>query len=45
VLSAIYELPFGKHRRWLQPGILSDAVGGWQIATIGALPSGFDNII
>ena len=40
VLSPIYELPFGKHRRWLQHGILSNTVGGWQLATIGTIQSG-----
>ena len=40
VLSPIYELPFGKNRRWLRQGILSSVLGGWQLATIGTLQSG-----
>jgi hypothetical protein len=40
VLSPIYELPFGKNRRWLKTGILSNVIGGWQLATIGTLQSG-----
>jgi hypothetical protein len=40
VLSPIYDLPFGKGRHWLQHGILSQIVGGWQIAMIGTLQSG-----
>jgi hypothetical protein len=40
VFSPIYDLPFGKGRRWLQQGILSQLAGGWQIAMIGTLQSG-----
>jgi len=40
VLSPIYDLPIGKGRRWLQRGILSQIVGGWQIGMIGTLQSG-----
>lgn len=40
VLSPIYDLPFGRGRRWLQNGIASYIVGGWQLATIGTLQSG-----
>ena len=40
VLSPIYDLPFGKGRHWLKRGILSNIVGGWQVATIGTLQSG-----
>ena len=40
VFSPIYDLPFGKGRQWLQRGILSQIIGGWQIAMIGTLQSG-----
>ena len=40
VLSPIYELPFGKGRRWVNAGFLSHIVGGWQLAAIGTLQSG-----
>ena len=30
--TGIYELPFGKGRRFLQDGILNHVLGGWQIA-------------
>jgi hypothetical protein len=31
----VYELPFGKGRRWLNSGGISDAVlGGWQVSTV-----------
>jgi len=40
VLAPIYELPFGKGRKWLQQGFLSKVAGGWQISTIGTLQSG-----
>ncbi len=33
VVSNIWELPFGKSRRWLQQGWLSKLAGGWQIGT------------
>ncbi len=33
--NAIYELPFGRDRRWLNGGGLTDVlVGGWQLGTI-----------
>jgi hypothetical protein len=36
VVSGIYELPFGKGRRWLAnaPGIADKLIGGWQISGI-----------
>jgi hypothetical protein len=41
VLAPIVELPFGKGRRWMNRGGLLNAVlGGWELATIGALQSG-----
>ena len=39
--NAIYELPFGREKRWLNSHGLTDAiVGGWQVATIFAWQSG-----
>ena len=39
--NAIYELPFGDGRRWLNGGGLSNVLlGGWQISSILALQSG-----
>jgi hypothetical protein len=34
VVSAVYELPFGKGKRFLQSGILNHIAGGWQANTI-----------
>jgi hypothetical protein len=39
--NAIYELPFGQGRRWLNGGRLTDIIfGGWQIASIFTWQSG-----
>jgi len=39
--NAIYELPFGSGRRWLNGGgLLNQIVGGWQLATIVSWQSG-----
>jgi hypothetical protein len=39
--NALYELPFGAGRRWLNRGGMLDAlVGGWQVASIVAWQSG-----
>ncbi|MDQ3418879.1 MAG: TonB-dependent receptor, partial [Acidobacteriota bacterium] len=39
--NAIYELPFGRDRKWLNGGGLTDVlVGGWQLGTIVAWQSG-----
>jgi hypothetical protein len=39
--NAIYELPFGAGRRWLNGGGVTDAIfGGWRIGTILSLQSG-----
>jgi hypothetical protein len=41
VLSAVYELPWGPDRPWLnQGGLLSAIVGGWQTSTIVTMTSG-----
>jgi hypothetical protein len=39
--NAIYELPFGKDRKWMNTGGIVDAVlGGWQVSSILAWQSG-----
>ncbi len=38
--STLYELPFGKGRRWLSGGFLSHVVGGWRLAAIQSYSSG-----
>jgi len=40
VWTAIYELPFGKDRKWLQTGPLQHLVGGWQLSWIYQFQSG-----
>jgi hypothetical protein len=32
--TAIYELPFGKNKRWASTGKATNIVGGWQISTV-----------
>jgi trimeric autotransporter adhesin len=40
--SPMFELPFGQGKRWMHDGGLSDAlVGGWTIASVVTLESGF----
>jgi hypothetical protein len=39
-ISGIWELPFGKGRRWLTEGPLSYIAGGWQINSLLSLMSG-----
>jgi hypothetical protein len=41
VNTVVYELPFGAGRQWLTHGILSQVIGGWQVAGIMSLQSGF----
>ena len=42
VTSALYELPFGKGKRFANSGgILNEAIGGWQIGSIVTWQSGF----
>ena len=41
VTSAIYELPFGKGKRWLKRGVTSYALGGWQLNSIISASTGF----
>ncbi len=39
--NTLYELPFGKGRRWLTHGFASQAVGGWRLSAIQIYSSGF----
>jgi hypothetical protein len=38
--SFIYELPFGKNKRWLQQGIGAAALGGWQTSAVWSADTG-----
>jgi hypothetical protein len=40
VVSAVYELPFGKGRRFVKDGFVSHVIGGWQLNTITTLQTG-----
>ncbi|MCL4401633.1 MAG: TonB-dependent receptor [Acidobacteria bacterium] len=40
VWSAIWELPFGRRRKWLQGGPMQHIVGGWQLSWIYQYQSG-----
>lgn len=40
VQSWVYELPFGRGKRWLQSGLVSQVLGGWQINSILTIASG-----
>jgi len=40
VASTIYDLPFGKGRRWLRSGPLGAAFGGWQLGGILSVQTG-----
>ena len=40
VVSAVYELPFGRGKRFLQSGILNHIAGGWQTNTIVSFQTG-----
>jgi hypothetical protein len=39
-LSTVYELPWGKDRRWLTNGIASHIIGGWRVSGIQLYSSG-----
>jgi hypothetical protein len=45
VNTAVYSLPFGKGQRWLHEGASSAIFGGWQIASILSLQTGFSSTI
>jgi hypothetical protein len=38
--STLYDLPFGKGRKWLTQGFLSQVLGGWRVAGIQVYSSG-----
>ncbi len=40
VISHVYELPFGKGRRWVQSGLANWVLGGWQWNGITVLQTG-----
>lgn len=39
--NTVYELPFGKGRRWLTQGIANQVLGGWRVGAIQVYSSGF----
>jgi hypothetical protein len=41
VNSTVVELPFGAGKKWLTQGLASQVLGGWQVAGIVAMQSGF----
>ena len=41
VSSILYELPFGRGRKWAQGGVGNAILGGWQVTNIMSLSSGF----
>jgi hypothetical protein len=38
--STLYELPFGKGKKWLNDGFLSHVIGGWRVSAIQIYSSG-----
>lgn len=40
VVSALYELPFGKGKRFINHGLASYIVGGWELGTVQRMQSG-----
>ena len=38
--TAVYQLPFGKGRTWMQKGIMSEVLGGWQLSGFSAAIAG-----
>ena len=38
--SSVYELPFGRGRKWSRQGALSKVIGGWSIGAISMIQSG-----
>src|SRR5262249_38746256 len=45
VASQIYELPFGRSKRWLQSGPVSAVLGNWAVARIWTFQAGFPGTI
>ena len=39
-MNTVYELPFGRDRRWLQSGIGNAVLGGWRVALSQVYVSG-----
>jgi hypothetical protein len=39
--NTVYELPFGKGRRWLTQGIGNQVLGGWRVSAVQVYSSGF----
>jgi len=40
VSTGVYELPWGPNKRWLNTGLLSSLIGGWQLSGIYTAQSG-----
>ncbi len=40
-LNTVYELPFGKGRRWLTHGFANQVAGGWRLSAIQVYASGY----
>lgn len=40
-LNTVYELPFGKGRRWLTHGFVNQVAGGWRLSAIQVYASGY----
>jgi hypothetical protein len=40
VLSAVYELPWGPNKKWLNEGLTSKILGGWQLSGLLDVQSG-----
>lgn len=40
VWSSTYDLPWGKGRKWLTSGLLSQVLGGWTLGSISVIQSG-----
>ncbi len=45
VTSVVYDLPFGKGRKYLNQGIASRTLGGWQMNSIFTVASGFPQTV
>jgi hypothetical protein len=45
VASALYDLPFGKGRQFLNRGIASSIIGGWELSSIVTFSTGFPEYI
>jgi hypothetical protein len=45
VNTTVYSLPFGHGQRWLSDGFVSAILGGWQIAGIMSIQTGFPSTI